>query len=118
LPGDPAGDLEHFSMVDSNFANSISQRQTWPPRPTTKPSPKGSPGFSRFCWGTALGVIVGAFCGAVLPDRLMGAGHFGNTDFKEVPASTMTRQHKTPTPMSELSDIQATVPQPHTWDVD
>ena len=104
-------------MVDSNFANTIQVRQKWPTRSTSTSKVKPVSTFRQFCFGTAVGVVVGAFCGAFLPDRLLGAGA---VSFPQTPAtnSTLTRQNRTPTPMSELSDISASAQTSHTWDAD
>lgn len=106
-------------MVDRNTANLSNTRVEWPR--SSKPAPRPEPtksSFSRFCWGTALGVVVGGFAGAFLPDRILGASPFGHADFGPVPAAHLTRENRTPTPLSQLSDIQATAEEPHTWDAD
>lgn len=105
-------------MSDSNLASTIQVRQKWPTRSTPAAKVKPTSTFRQFCFGTAVGVVVGAFCGAFLPDRLLGAGA---VSFPEQPAatnSTLTRQNHTPTPMSELSDISASADQQHLWDAD
>jgi hypothetical protein len=105
-------------MVDSNFANSANSTVQWPRHATSPARPASNTSFSRFCWGTALGVVIGGFAGAFLPDRLVSAGAYGRADFDPAPASNLTRQNRTPTPVSQLSDIQATAQEPHTWDFD
>lgn len=119
-------------MVDSNFANSSKPSVEWPRRNVPQArhaQPKaGSPWFVQFCFGTALGLVVGALCGAFLPDRLMGAGSLSNSDFNGSGSRSLTRQGTSPTPLSEIDEISATakstvedhanVESTHTWDVD
>lgn len=105
-------------MVDSNFANTIQVRQKWPTRPTPTAKAKPASTFRQFCFGTAVGVVVGAFCGAVLPDRLLGAGMASFPDTPPVHDSNLTRQNRTPTPISQLSDISASAETTHMWDAD
>jgi|GEM_PF-3428242 len=119
-------------MVDSNFANSSKPSVEWPRRqpPHTQhnQSKSSTPWFVQFCLGTALGLVVGAMCGAFLPDRLMGTGSLSNADFDASGSRSLTRQGTSPTPLSEIDEISATakstvedhanVEATHTWDVD
>jgi hypothetical protein len=119
-------------MVDSNFANSSKSNVEWPrrhqPQAQHVQSNTGTPWFVQFCLGTALGLVVGAMCGAFLPDRLMGAGTLSKADFDGSGARNLTRQGTSPTPLSEIEEISATakstvedhanVESTHSWDMD
>lgn len=119
-------------MVDSNFANSSAPSVEWPRRHTSQtrhtPTKSGTPWFVQFCFGTALGLVVGAMCGAFLPDRLMGAGTLSNADFGTPSSRSLTRQGTSPTPLSEIEEVSKTqsasfedhaaVEAEHTWDMD
>lgn len=119
-------------MVDSNFANASRPDVEWPRRHTPQAriiQPKtGTPWFVQFCLGTALGLVVGALCGAFLPDRLMGAGSLTKADFEGSGTRSLTRQGTSPTPISEIDEISATakstaedhanVEATHTWDME
>lgn len=116
-------------MVDSNFANNFSHSQNaGRPQPTqgtilTDASKPLAPSFCHFCWGATLGLVIGALCGAYLPDRIIGAGStnlspaaFGPATPSNVAASTKrvpdSREPATPAQAETFVGVD------HTFDAD
>lgn len=106
-------------MVDSNFANPVVNRPNpSQPRITPDASTKTTPSFCHFCWGTALGLVVGAFCGAFLPDQIINSGAAPSAAFGPVAAPSLAKssvnqsQDQTPdwTQSTASQDILAEVP--------
>lgn len=107
-------------MVDSNFANPFPARRNAPQPRLTQGDSTLSPTFGPFCRGTVLGLVIGALCGAYLPDRVLSAGPFSSGIPPIHPTSSAPRldaEATSTTPAQRsLLEADALSGVEHTWD--